>query len=51
MLKAEHEGIVVGINRHPLIYEGQTIFKVATFIDNNRAEIALEAWGNEIHQE
>ncbi|HAT1878932.1 TPA: succinylglutamate desuccinylase/aspartoacylase family protein [Legionella pneumophila] len=45
VLKAEHEGIVVGINRHPLIYEGQTIFKVATFIDNNRAEIALEAWG------
>ncbi|HAU1150345.1 TPA: succinylglutamate desuccinylase/aspartoacylase family protein [Legionella pneumophila] len=45
VLKAEYEGIVVGINRHPLIYEGQTIFKVATFIDNNRAEIALEAWG------
>lgn len=51
VVKAENEGIVVGINRHPLIYEGQTILKVATFIDNNRAESALEAWGNEIHQE
>ncbi|WP_019216653.1 succinylglutamate desuccinylase/aspartoacylase family protein [Legionella tunisiensis] len=50
IVKAEHEGVVVGINRHPLIYEGQTIFKVASFIDNNRAESALEAWGNE-HQE
>lgn len=48
MLKAEHEGIVVGINRNPLIYEGQTIFKVATFIDTNRAEIALEAWAKEV---
>lgn len=50
VLKAEYEGIVVGINRHPLIYEGQTIFKVATFIDNNRAEIALEAWGKEAQE-
>jgi len=51
IVKAENEGIVVGINRHPLIYEGQTIFKVATFIDINRAESTLEAWGNEIHHE
>lgn len=48
VLKAEYEGIVVGINRNPLIYEGQTIFKVATFIDTNRAEIALEAWAKEV---
>lgn len=45
-VKAEQDGIVVGINRHPLIHEGQTIFKVATFIDNDRAETALEAWGD-----
>ena len=46
IVQAEHEGIVVGINCNPLIHEGQTIFKVATFIDNNQAESVLEAWGN-----
>ncbi len=45
-VKAELDGVVVGINRHPLIHEGQTIFKVASFIDNDRAETALEAWGD-----
>ncbi|MFC3908185.1 succinylglutamate desuccinylase/aspartoacylase family protein [Legionella dresdenensis] len=48
VVNAGYEGIVVGINHNPLIYEGQTIFKVATFIDNNRAEIALEAWSKEV---
>ncbi|WP_133130189.1 succinylglutamate desuccinylase/aspartoacylase family protein [Legionella yabuuchiae] len=43
-VKAQQDGIVVGVNRHPLIHEGQTIFKIATFIDNLRAETALEAW-------
>lgn len=47
VVQAEQEGIVVGINCNPLIHEGQTIFKVATFIDNNRAMSALEAWDNE----
>ena len=44
-VKAPIDGIVVGINRNPLIHEGDTIFKVASFIDNDRAETALEAWG------
>lgn len=44
-VKAPLDGIVVGINRHPLIHEGDTLFKVASFIDNDRAETALEAWG------
>ncbi len=44
-VKAPQDGIVVGINRHPLIHEGDTLFKVASFIDNDRAETALEAWG------
>jgi predicted deacylase len=48
MVKADQDGIIVGINRHPLIHEGQTIFKVASFIDNSRAEIALEAWGDSL---
>ena len=43
-VKAPQDGIVVGVNRHPLIHEGQTIFKIASFIDNVRAETALEAW-------
>ncbi|KTD14017.1 succinylglutamate desuccinylase/aspartoacylase family protein [Legionella israelensis] len=45
-VKSPQNGVVVGINRHPLIHEGQTIFKVASFIDNDRAETALEAWGD-----
>lgn len=44
-IKAPFDGIVVGINRHPLIHEGQSIFKIASFLDNYRAETALEAWG------
>lgn len=47
VVQAEQEGIVVGINCTPLIHEGQTIFKVATFIDNNRAKSVLEAWDND----
>lgn len=43
-VKSSQDGIVVGINRNPLIYEGQNIFKLASFIDNNRAELSLEAW-------
>ncbi|VEG90498.1 succinylglutamate desuccinylase/aspartoacylase family protein [Legionella spiritensis] len=43
---APQDGVVVGINRHPLIHEGQTIFKVASFIDNDRAGTVLEAWGD-----
>ncbi len=47
-VKSNQDGVVVGINRHPLIHEGQTIFKVASFIDNNHAETALEAWGDSL---
>lgn len=43
-VRAQQDGIIVGVNRHPLIHEGQSIFKIATFIDNLRAETALEAW-------
>ncbi|WP_298623626.1 succinylglutamate desuccinylase/aspartoacylase family protein [uncultured Legionella sp.] len=46
-IKSSSDGIVVGINRHPLIYEGQSIFKIASFLDNNRAETAIEAWGEQ----
>lgn len=45
-VQASQDGIIVGINRHPLIHEGQTIFKIASFIDNNRAQNALETWND-----
>lgn len=44
-VKAPKDGIVVGINKHPLIYEGQSIFKIASFIDNDLAESAIGQWG------
>lgn len=50
-IKAPMDGIVVGINRHPLIYEGQSIFKIASFLDNSRAETALEIWGETLADE
>lgn len=43
---ASQDGIIVGINRHPLIHEGQTIFKIASFIDNSRAHNVLETWSD-----
>ncbi|MDP3560664.1 MAG: succinylglutamate desuccinylase/aspartoacylase family protein [Legionellaceae bacterium] len=45
-VQASQDGIVVGINRHPLIHEGQTIFKIASFIDNSRAQNELEMWND-----
>lgn len=44
VVKASRDGIVVGINRSPLITEGQNIFKIASFIDNNLVELNLEQW-------
>lgn len=43
-VKATQDGIVVGINTTPLIHEGLSIFKVASFIDYDRAETAIESW-------
>lgn len=40
-------GVVVGINHSPLIQEGLSIFKIASFIDNQRAEAELEEWGEQ----
>ncbi|MGQ3888576.1 succinylglutamate desuccinylase/aspartoacylase family protein [Legionella sp. CNM-1927-20] len=46
-VKANQDGVIVGINRNPLIHEGQSIFKIAFFIDNNHAEMTLEAWAEQ----
>lgn len=43
-VKSTQDGIIIGINRNPLIFEGQNIFKIASFIDNNHAEVTLEQW-------
>ena len=43
-LKSPRDGVVIGINTTPLIHEGLPLFKVASFIDYERAEIAIEEW-------
>ena len=43
-LKAPKDGIIVGINTTPLIHEGLQIFKIASFIDYDRAETTIEEW-------
>lgn len=45
IIKSELDGVVVGINRTPLIQEGSSIFKIASFIDNEKVESILEDWG------
>ena len=44
IVKSHLDGVIVGINRSPLIQEGTSIFKIASFIDNERAEASLEKW-------
>ena len=34
----------VGINTTPLIHEGLPIFKVASFLDDTKAEGVIEKW-------
>lgn len=43
-VRAPKDGVIVGINTTPLIHEGLSIFKIASFIDYNRAENAIESW-------
>lgn len=43
-VKSSQNGIVVGINTTPLIHEGLSIFKIASFVDYDRAESAIESW-------
>jgi uncharacterized protein len=43
-IKAPQEGIVVGINTTPLIHEGLPIFKIASFLDYDKAGDLIEAW-------
>lgn len=43
-VQATQDGIVVGINTTPLVHEGLSIFKIASFIDYDRAETAIETF-------
>lgn len=43
-VKAPNDGIIVGINTTPLIHEGLPIFKLASFIDYDRAESTIDEW-------
>lgn len=43
-VKALQDGIVVGVNTTPLIHEGLPIFKIASFLDYDKAENTIEEW-------
>ena len=43
-IKSPQEGIIVGINTAPLIHEGLPVFKVASFLDYDKAENIIEEW-------
>lgn len=40
-------GIIVGLNCSPFIHEGLPIFKIASFIDDSKAENFIESWDKE----
>lgn len=43
-LRSPIDGIIVGINNYPLIKEGDLVFKVSSFQDDEKAEAKLEDW-------
>lgn len=43
-VQSPQDGIVVGINTTPLIHEGLPIFKIASFLDYEKAENIIEEW-------
>lgn len=43
-IKSKQKGIIVGVNTSPLIHEGQSIFKIASFLDYDKAETVIEEW-------
>jgi predicted deacylase len=43
-IRSSQKGVIVGINTSPLIHEGLPIFKVASFLDNEKAENVIEEW-------
>ena len=43
-ITSPQKGIVVGVNTSPLVYEGLPLFKVASFLDYDKAETTIEEW-------
>jgi predicted deacylase len=43
-IKSPIDGIVLGINNYPMIKEGDLVFKVASFSDDEKAEAKIEDW-------
>ena len=43
-IRSFQKGVVVGINTSPLIHEGLAIFKIASFLDDDKAETFIEEW-------
>ena len=43
-IKSSQKGVVVGVNTSPLIHEGLPIFKITSFLDNDKAETIIEEW-------
>jgi predicted deacylase len=43
-IRSPIDGIILGINNYPLIKEGDQVFKVSSFHDDEKAEAKLEDW-------
>lgn len=43
-IKSPQKGVVVGVNTSPLVHEGLPIFKVASFLDYDKAGTIIEEW-------
>lgn len=43
-LRSPIDGIILGINNYPMIKEGDRVFKVSSFQDDEKAEAKLEDW-------
>lgn len=38
------DGVVIGINTSPLVHEGMPLVKIASFVDDDKAENLIEEW-------
>ncbi|APA83104.1 succinylglutamate desuccinylase/aspartoacylase family protein [Francisella tularensis] len=43
-LKSPIDGIILGINNYPMIKEGDLVFKISSFQDDEKAEAKIEDW-------
>lgn len=43
-LKSPIDGIILGINNYPMIKEGDLVFKISSFQNDEKAEAKIEDW-------